>query len=182
MDTTDRARVDPFGEEWFSAASQRALGDLYGRTVHLDGDVVEIGCWTGRSTCALANAAHPSIVHAVDTWQGSPGEISADLAAERDVYAQFLNNVAVFTAGNVEVHQMGWRDYFAKHFDRVRFIHIDAEHSYREVKDNIEAVLPLMVPGGVICGDDAHHPPVQQAVLETLGNAYLMATLWWVVV
>lgn len=166
-------------EEWFGQESQRALADLYEPVRGLAGDVVEVGCWEGRSTVALANACWPDLVHAVDTWQGSPGEISATLAAERDVYAQFVANVEASTAGNVRPHRMDWRDYLAEIDRPVKFIHIDAEHTYQEVFDNITAVLPLMVSGGVVCGDDAHHPPIQQAVLETLGtDVRLVATLW----
>ena len=172
--------TDPFGEMWFHPASQKALGDLHDRTTHLQGDVVEIGCWTGRSTVALANAAYPAVVHAVDTWNGSPGEISAELAAERDVYSQFRANIEAFTAGNVIPHRMGWREYLPTS-GPIRFLHIDAEHSYVEVRDNILAALPLMVPGGVICGDDNHHPPVQEAVIDTLGGFRTTASLWWTI-
>jgi predicted O-methyltransferase YrrM len=167
-----------FTEEWFCVESQQALAALAESTNHLDGDVVEVGCWQGRSTVALAGAVRPAVVHAVDTWQGSPNEISADLAGERDVLHEFLENMAELTDGNVVPHVMGWREYFADHRHPVRFIHIDAEHSYREVFDNIAEVLPLMVSGGVICGDDVHHPPVQQAVFEQLGSVAVTATLW----
>lgn len=167
-----------FTEEWFSVESQQALTDLYREVSELDGAVIEVGCWEGRSTVALANAAWPEVIHAVDTWYGSPGEISSHLAAQRDVFATFQQNVAELTRGNVRPARMGWRDFFAD-FDRpLKLVFIDAEHSYSEVRDNIEAVLPLLVPGGVICGDDNHHPPVQQAVLDTLGNASLTASLW----
>lgn len=171
---------DPFGEQWFGLESQQALADLYDKVRGLDGDVVEVGCWTGRSTIALANACHPDTLHAVDTWLGSPGEISAELAAQRDVYAQFCRNVENHTAHNVTPHRMGWREYFATQNRPVKFAHIDAEHTFVEVRDNILALRPLMVPGGIICGDDAHHPPIQQAVMETLGpDGGLVATLWW---
>ena len=167
-----------FTEAWFSPQSQQALAELAASTNHLDGDVVEVGCWEGRSTVALAAAVLPATVHAVDTWQGSPNEISADLAGARDVLHTFLGNMTELTDGNVVHHVMGWRDYFADHRDPIRFIHIDAEHSYRAVFDNIAEVLPLMVSGGVICGDDVHHPPVQQAVFEQLGGVAVTATLW----
>lgn len=167
-----------FTEDWFGPHSQQAVADLAWSTLSLPGDVVEVGCWEGRSTIAIANAIAPATVHAVDTWQGSPGEISADLAAGRDVYATFAANVAELTAGNVQPHRMGWREFFADRTDRIRFLHIDAEHTYVEVRDNILAALPLLVRGGVICGDDAHHPPVVKAVLETLGNARVTASLW----
>lgn len=169
-----------FHEAWFGDASCQALADLYAKTDGVDGRVIEVGCWEGRSTIALANACHPEIVHAVDTWQGSPGEVSAELAAERDVFAQFKRNVFSETCGNVEPFRMDWRDYFAARTTPIRFLHIDACHSYEEVRDNIAAALPLMAPGSVICGDDAHHPPVQQAVIEQFPNAFLLATLWWV--
>lgn len=172
-----------FREEWFGTHSQQALAVLAAGVAHLDGDIIEVGCWEGRSTVALANAVHPDTVHAVDTWNGSPGEISADLAAGRDVHAQFLDNIAELTDGNVEPHRMGWRDFLAGQTNPVKFIHIDAEHTYTEVRDNIEAVRPLMVPGGIICGDDNHHPPVRAAVLDTLGDdARVVATLWYRVV
>lgn len=171
-----------FREEWFGTHSQQALVQLYERVADLTGAVVEVGCWEGRSTVALANACHPETLHAVDTWRGSPGEISAKLAEERDVHATFLDNIAELTNGNVTPHRMGWRDYFALNHCQstpIKFLHIDAEHSYEEVRDNITAALSLMVRGGIICGDDNHHPPVQQAVVDTLGDAGVMATLWY---
>jgi len=168
-----------FTEEWFGPESQEALATLARSTEGLDGDVVEVGCWEGRSTVALANAVYPATVHAVDTWQGSPDEVSADLAAERDVYATFVENVAELTKGNVIAHRMGWREFFDGRTDPIRFLHIDAEHTFREVYDNIAAALPLMVPGGVMCGDDVHHPPVTRAVVRHFPLAQASASLWW---
>lgn len=167
-----------FTEQWFSAESCRTLANLAQSTAHLSGAIIEVGCWEGRSTCALANAVHPDIVHAVDTWAGSPGEVSAELAAERDVFETFAYNVRVTTAGNVHAHRLGWREFFKVFDGPTKFCHIDAEHSYLEVAENIEAVLPLMVPGGVLCGDDAHHGPVMSAVMDTLGSCTREASLW----
>lgn len=169
-----------FTENWFGQASQHALAGLYGIVSDLSGDIVEVGCWEGRSTVALANACNPEIVHAVDTWEGSPGEVSWQLAHERDVACRFVANIEELTDGNVRPHRMGWRDYFAANTQPIKFLHIDAEHSYREVYDNITAATPFMVPGAVLCGDDAHHPPVRDAVLELHPEANVVATLWWV--
>lgn len=144
-----------------------------------EGRIVEVGCWEGRSTIALARTAHPLTVHAVDTWMGSPGEPSEALAAERDVYATFLENVAQHTLGNVVAHRTDWRAYFAADRSPLRFLHIDAEHSYQAVRDNIEAALPLLEPGGVICGDDRHHEPVARAVIDVFGKYAFDASLWW---
>ncbi len=167
-----------FNEQWFSDQSCEALAGLANAVAHLNGRIVEVGSWQGRSTCALANAVHPEVVHAVDTWRGSPAEISEVLARGRDVYEEFAANIEYHTAGNVAPHRMGWRDYFSADDSPIKLVFIDAEHSYVEVRDNIAAALPLMVPGGIVCGDDAHHPPVQRAVLEQFPNADRVASLW----
>lgn len=166
-----------FHEDWFSGPSCVALAELASSTNGLQGSVVEIGSWEGRSTIALASAVAPQIVNAVDTWDGSPGEISAELALERDVYATFCAN----TRGlNIEAHRQDWRVYVAEHPEPVRFCFIDALHTYEEVRDQIAAVLPLMVPGGILCGDDAHHPPIRRAVFERFPDAQTVASVWFV--
>ena len=147
------AMTDTFGEQWFCQQSQDLLAEL-GRSVKdVDGLIIEIGSWTGRSTCALANAVYPRVVHAVDTWAGSPGEISSELAAQRDVFAQWQANVAEFTKGNVISHRLGWREYVPQIDQPVALVFIDAEHTEVEVRENVQAVLTLVAPSGVICGD-----------------------------
>lgn len=168
-----------FHEDWFSDESCKALAHFADLTKKVRGYVIEIGCWEGRSTIALANAINPAILHAVDTWEGSPGEPSERLAHERDVFATFTANIEAETAGNVVAHRMDWRDFFAGFQAPIRLCHIDATHSYDEVRDNVVAVLARLQPGGIICGDDAHHPPVQRAVLDVLGKDVLAtASLW----
>jgi len=167
-----------FTENWFCQQSQDRLAEL--AVTAPGGMMIEIGSWEGRSTVALAKAVWPRIVHAVDTWNGSPGEISQELAAERDVFAAFTENIAELTAGNVEAHRMGWREYLPTVTLPVGFAFIDAEHTYQEVHDNIHTLLPLMAPGGIICGDDQHHPPVRQALTECFDphDVEIMATVW----
>ena len=172
-----------FTEEWFGQASQDVLAGFGRHVADIPGLIIEIGSWEGRSTCALANAVHPRTVHAVDTWAGSPGELSANLAAQRDIFGTWQTNVKVLTAGNVEAHRMGWREYLPTVTEQIALAFIDAEHTYTEVRDNVLALIPLMAPGGVICGDDIHHPPVQQALREVFDPAkvYMKATVWsWV--
>jgi predicted O-methyltransferase YrrM len=166
-----------FTEEWFSEASQDALASLVRAVKDIPGRIIEIGSWEGRSTIAMANATDCAI-HAVDTWAGSPGEISAELAGERDVFATWKANVKEATEGNVFAHRVGWREYREQDDSPVALLFIDAEHTYREVADTIEAFLPLMSPGGIICGDDAHHPPIIQAVAERFPDAYRDQSLW----
>jgi predicted O-methyltransferase YrrM len=168
-----------FTEAWYHPLGLLALERAFRLSRGVTGAVIEVGCWEGRSTCTLANVAYPQMIHAVDTWEGSPGEISEGLAKERNVFATFVENIQQLTFGNVQAHVMSWQDYFERFPNPVRFIHIDAEHTYEQVRDNIETVLPLLVPGGVICGDDAHHPPVISAARDVLGDITIDMSLWW---
>ena len=169
-----------FHEDWFPGAACENLAALARQVVDLPGRIVEIGSWEGKSTIALANAVRPAEVHAVDTWNGSPGEPSAALAAQRDVYSTFTDNVTAWTCGNVTPFRMDWRDYFAADQSPCRFVFIDAEHTYEQVKATLDVVVPLMVPGGVICGDDVHHEPVMRAVVERFGpDVPWIANLWY---
>jgi predicted O-methyltransferase YrrM len=96
------------------------------------------------------------------------------------VFAQWKLNIEHFAQGNVSPWRMGWRKYLSFIDVPIALAFIDAEHTYIEVKENVEAFLPLMSPGGIICGDDAHHPPVRQALDELFGldNLECGATVW----
>jgi len=169
-----------FTEEWFSQASQDALAEMIRIVEPLDGLIIEIGAWEGRSTVAMANAAHPRVVHSCDTWQGSGHEVSEALAAQRDIFAQWQANVDAMTEGNVVAHRCDWREWVPTITEPVAFAFIDAEHSYVEVRDNVRALVPMMVPGGIICGDDVHHGPVQEALTEVLGHMIFSTASVWV--
>jgi hypothetical protein len=125
----------------------------------------------------MANATDRT-VHAVDTWEGSPGEESATLAAGRDVHAQFAANIDAMTDGNVETHRMDWRDYVPTITEPVALLFVDGLHTRPEVYATIQAFLPHMAPGSIMCGDDFHHVPVRQAVLDVFPEASWMATMW----
>ena len=171
-------QVDRFGEMWFTDSSCKTVAALVRETNHLTGRVIEIGSWCGRSTVHIAHAAYPQHVHCVDTWEGTPNEISGELAQTRDVWEQWSTNVDELTRGNVEPFRMGWRDYVQLDDSPVRFCFIDAEHTYEEVYDNIESIRPLLVEGAVLCGDDMAHPPVYEAVKDQLGEFDIQASLW----
>lgn len=177
------AVVPGFHEDWFSPASCDALAALVERVANVPGLIVEFGSWEGRSTCALANAAYPRTVDAVDTWAGSPGEVSSKLASLRDVFGQWQANVKHYTRGNVVPYVMDWRDYCGDELgdgDAIALAFIDATHTYEEVRAHVSALLPFMAEGGILCGDDVHHPPIRQALAHTLGDRWqTAASLWW---
>lgn len=171
-----------YDEMWMGEVQTAELGRLAASTNHLTGEVVEIGTWQGWSAIPIARAIMPASLHVVDHWQGDGAAIPPELVA-RDNYGIFMANVA--EAGvNVTVHKMRWREWFAGWGGKpIRFLHLDAAHTTKEVEDNIDAVLPLMVPGGVLAGDDWDWPDVELGIRRALpGAAYEVRfnKLWWV--
>ncbi len=148
-----------FNEDWYSNEQLDLLVAAYDLARHVPGDVLEVGCWEGRSTVALARACFPKTLVAIDTWEGSfdeaPDHVTVTLARERDVYAIFRENVRELTAGNVFPAKCDWRTFMAERPRApIAFCHLDAAHDYVSVRDQIRALLPHMSPGGTICGDD----------------------------
>lgn len=172
-----------FTEEWFSPQNQGVLSDLVKLVAKVPGEIVEIGAWEGRSTVVMANTAYPRFVTSCDTWAGSPHEVSFGLAAQRDVHAQWVANIAALTHGNVIEFRGDWRD-LVPTLGTVALAFIDAEHSRKEVRDNIAALLPKMAVGGILCGDDAHHPPVMEGVADVLPihDVTVLSNVWFYVV
>ena len=172
-----------YNENWYPDDKIDALVELARSTRDLPGSVIEIGAWEGRSTTALMQAFSPDIVHVIDTWAGSPSDASFELAKERDVYATFLANIKE-AGNNFCIHRSDWRVAFASWRPRLRFVHLDGEHTYEQVRDNIAAALPLMVEDGILCGDDysVHWPGVRRAVEEVFGIGGFGVecdALWW---
>lgn len=51
-------------------------------------------------------------------------------------------------------------------------VFIDADHSYAEVKQDIDKWLPTLKENGIICGHDIDWPDVKRAVEERFGRYY----------
>ena len=181
----DNKLMPTFQENWFDDDAINALREYADHTRNLPGTVMEVGCWEGKSTVALANAVNPCIVHAVDHWLGCTGDEKHITDQElyvhkRDIYGNFLRNIAEGTAGNVKVHKQDWREVFATWDEPIKILHIDASHTMEEVRDNILAALPFLVHDGVICGHDYGHPPVYAGITAALPR-HAYNGLWYYV-
>ncbi len=159
-----------FHETWFNKAKRRHLNQAMSLVTATTGDAIEVGSWEGRSTIEITNFFHPLVVTAVDHWKGDLGALEngiAEVAKQRDVFADFKENMDEQTRGNYVVFRDDWRNYdWAEH--RYRFVFIDGQHTYDEVHGNILAILPLIESGGVIAGDDYLMSGVREAVQDTL--------------
>lgn len=185
-------------EGWYSQGQLTVLRSVAASIVGLEGMCIEVGCWKGNSTIAIAQALPDGAICAVDTWKGSTDE-SADhdtvkIAQAQDIKEVFKENMRIAgVQDSIVMFAMDWRDFFTAYMpqmkrDGIRFLHIDGSHDYKSVSDNIAAALPYMVHHGVICGDDiatAHRGRddlqggVERAVSELLVGYTQFGNFWY---
>lgn len=142
--------------------------------------LVEIGCWLGRSTVALAlGHLFPADLFVVDHFRGTPDE-EAFFAVEGEPIAIFVANMRkyvgfvpqIVVADSIEASER-----FADASVSMAFI--DAGHSEKAVARDIEAWLPKMKHGGLICGHDWLRSSVERAVRATLGVVEAELSIWF---
>lgn len=162
-----------FHEDWYSGEQALVVAEL-ARHAPDGGALVEIGCWEGRSAFVIAQAVAPRMLHCVDHWRGNEAEGDdhpATVAArERNVYGAFVHNTTVLTRHNVHEYVADWQAWITVWDKPIAFLHLDAAHDYQSVYDCLEAVKPHLVPGAILCGDDAYHADVARAVADALGE------------
>jgi len=144
--------------------------------VPMNGIVVELGCWKGRSICSVAEVIRERNLNVilVDTFKGTQTieEKSYFKEAETEDIRQLLND---------NLYAFGIRDYATVLEDTtnnvveridglIDFVFIDADHSYEAVKTDITNWLPKVKSGGMIAGHDFGRPEVKRAISETIGQ------------
>ena len=185
-----------FHEDWYSDNQITDLVNIFKKVKDLDGQIIEIGCWEGKSTINLANNCYPEILICNDTWLGNIQEslitgdthITEKIVKERDVYNTFINNMENNTQKNYKIVKEDCLRWLKKFEGNIKFIHIDASHEYESVFNTIKLVLPHMVKNGIICGDDYLsanmyrddlHGGVEKAVKDLLPNHKNIQNLWY---
>jgi predicted O-methyltransferase YrrM len=165
-----------FVENWFTDTSCATLAELVRQVEDIPGRIVELGSWEGRSTLAIADATDRP-VDAVDTWRGARSDgYQQKQVKVRDVFAAWSANLAGHP--HVTPYRMDWRRYTSTVDGDVALVFIDADHTYDEVTAQIGAFLPLMSPGGIICGDDYPMVQVWTAVRDRLGTVSVEGPVW----
>jgi predicted O-methyltransferase YrrM len=185
-----------FSDNWFTQSQLYTLIELINNVKPLNGSIIEIGSWEGKSASELAKACYPEILICNDTWLGNiqesiiTGKIHDTelILQERDIYSIFINNMNILTKHNYEIVKKDCIEWLKIYNNPIKFVYIDASHDYESVFETINLVLPKMVKGGVICGDDlltAHigrhdlHGGVERAVRELLPNFKSIDNLWY---
>lgn len=185
-----------FNEIWYSDSQCDNIAELIKQTADIKGLNIEIGCWEGKSTIALANACFPEFLYCNDTWEGNIEEAkvtglshpSVEIISKRDVFGTFNNNMKNETKGNYIIIKKDCHDWLISIKEEIKFVHIDASHDYFSVKKTILEILPNLVYGGILCGDDFLsagmnrldlYGGVERAVRELLPGFKSIDNLWY---
>lgn len=177
----------PFGPYPAGWMSRRELDWLAERGAEA-ARIVEVGVWMGRSTVALLSRSPDCGLYAVDTWAGVPGDPAQEGLYEdpEAAYCAFLANLAAPIAlGQVRVMRedsvTAAGRLFTECGQSFDLVFLDGDHSYDAVRADIAAYLPLVRPGGILCGHDFHWSSVERAVNSMLAPVQRGPdSLWWV--
>jgi predicted O-methyltransferase YrrM len=162
---------------WFN---HQAAYDYLIHNMPQDGKFVELGAWLGKSSAYLCDKATFQQITIIDTWKGSPNELTTThkLATEVDIYDLFLENMGDRKYNVIK----GTSKVAAKMFlkESLDVVFIDLTHTYEAVKEDIKLWLPKVKKGGFIAGDDYHEhwKGVIQAVDELLPRATFIDDCW----
>lgn len=149
-----------------------------------NGIFVECGAWLGCSSSYLCDIAQDRInVYIVDTWKGSPNELTLThyLATQTDIYNIFLDNMGTRKFNPLRMDSCEASKTFSD--ESCDVVYIDMEHTYDAVKKDIEHWLPKVKIGGYIAGHDYAYifPGVVKAVNEYFNNVKVMDGNCWIV-
>jgi predicted O-methyltransferase YrrM len=145
-----------------------------------DGKFVELGAWLGKSSAYLCDTATYQEITIVDTWKGSPNELTTThkLATEQNIYNLFVENMGTRKYKAIKATSKAASKKFAN--ESLDVVFIDLTHTYEAVKEDIKLWLPKVKKGGYIAGDDYHEnwKGVIQAVDELLPHATFIDDCW----
>lgn len=167
-----------FTSAWIAAPTLERITGMVREREHLGGSILEFGSWEGQSTIAIAQGTSQPVI-AVDHWKGNPGDkYTEPFAKSDDIYARFLQNVEQYD--NIHPMVTSTEQFMDTWTKPIKFLHIDADHNYGAVKEQIEWAKSLMVSGGIMCGDDysSNWPGVVAAVNETLPAHHVEIAMW----
>jgi beta-1,4-mannosyl-glycoprotein beta-1,4-N-acetylglucosaminyltransferase len=150
---------------------------------------VEVGSYKGRSSAfmavEIALSGKQIQFDCVDTWKGSEEHQAGEMFEDRDVvdnrlYDVFLKNMELVKDYYRPVRATSLEAATLYEDNSIDMVFIDAAHDYDNVLADIKAWSPKVKSEGIISGHDWHHPPIKQAVRETLGEVSSIGSCWYV--
>lgn len=177
---------------WFCDGDARFVSEICRKIV--DGTVVEVGSFAGRSTAVMAPIciANCTELHCIDKWhipvpqtdrvRGWRGDMVKVLRAAaaphratnlRHVFRRNMKSLGLW--GALTAHQCDsavGAGFFTD--SSVNFCFIDADHTRMGLTRDIDAWWPKILPGAVIAGHDWHMRSVREAVHGFFGPLGLL--------
>jgi predicted O-methyltransferase YrrM len=141
-------------------------GFLY-RLARRRGTLVEIGCWMGRTTSLMVQAAnvwHARVV-SIDPFGPMPNG-HAQASSER--WRSNLRRVGLVPP---QLMEMGSDQAAAEWSDEISFLFIDGDHSRAAVQSDLEKWTPFVKVGGVVALHDMFYPSIT--------GVCLTVAEWW---
>jgi len=154
---------------WLTNLEQTALLHLPALVDHLDGEIIEIGSFKGKSTVALGLGSkwiseRKRSIYAIDPFIPSTeyGEYYYDF--QKNIRECHLENYVI------PIKQYS-HDAILACPERISALFIDGNHNYLDVKKDIELYSPRVVAGGLIAFHDYNvYHGVKGAVDELCDN------------
>lgn len=140
-------------------------------------DIVEIGCFAGRSTRFLCDALelsgkHDVKVHVIDTFEGSGMEHSN--VNLNSMYDDFMRNLSDHIEQErviVNVNKSDNSNIINSFADNSIFgVIVDGAHTMEAVEDDIINWWPKIKDGGIMVGDDVDWESVKQGAMKGFGH------------
>lgn len=165
----------PQSEGWYLEPELRFLRDTALSLPESMGPMLEVGCFKGLSTSAIAQVGQ---VLVVDNFRGAPPEYSP--AGDDLVQAFWQNMVRIGADKNIMLLRGDSKDVLPQMKGIVKFvetsgkvfremrlpfrlIHLDSDHTSPAVDRDVRECWRLLAPGGVFVMDDVDWPDVGRA-------------------
>ena len=164
------------------------LWQLIHQVIHIQGNVIEVGCWRGGSGCLLAARiaaadVHNTTIFLCDTFQGIVKAGCHDEFYQGQELADSSKMVVVDLAKRLSVKNVTiLSGVFPEQTGRqiedclFKFAHIDVD-VYQSARDAFEWLLPRLVDGAIVVFDDygfASTPGIRRYIDELQGQPDLV--------
>lgn len=147
--------------------------------------IIEVGCYEGRSTRALADNTS-GIIHAVDPWNGKQQYYGGEIHQNGDntTYSKFHCNLADhINSGRVKIHRQNFHEFSLPLGEYADLVFIDAIHEYNALIYDCARANAMLAQGGIIAGhdySDSYWPEVKKFVDEFYPDKQVEDTIWWI--
>lgn len=121
---------------------------------------VELGVFEGRNALRLLNNLNIGMLYLIDIWEPKYYDIPKDYYSIVEKLFENSHNISIFR----EKTSQAVNRFFDNTLD---FVYVDADHSYKGCKEDIELWYPKLKEKGILTGHDYYAvPDVKKAVDE----------------